>query len=362
MNKTSYYLSFCLLAVGSMAFTACNDEWKDEQYANYVSLKAPLNTSGTSVGVTTVYVPWTRVDETGNPLYGKEGMSHYDLPVIVAGTCANPNNLKVNIAHSDTLDILNEERFGHRTEIYYKDMWNFAEVPSTVDIAAGESTGLLNIKLDFNKNGGIDLADRYVLPLTVAPGAGYEKNPRKHYATAMLRILPYNSFSGVFQATNLLYSITNEAGKEEGSPAGMVTVQTYTCGQNKVFFYAGTNNEQSLLRKNFRIYAEFTRQPGFEPSTEVADRGTVRLYVDESENSEMNFRQVGVANYKILVAEDPVMTYVVRHTLIVQDIEYYYTDTKAAPGSPVNYKIKGTMTMERRLNTQMAEEDQIMWD
>lgn len=362
MNKITTVFSFCMLALGGAVLTSCNDDWKEEQYAHYISFKAPLATSGTSVGVTTVYVPWTRLDDELKPLYGAEGLSHYELPVLVAGSTTNPSDLNVKIAHSDTLDVLNVERFGHRAEIYYKDMSDFAEVPGSVKIPAGKDVALLKIKLDFNKNGGIDLIDRYVLPLKVVPGQGYERNPRKNYATAMLRILPYNDFTGICQATNLLYNLCDDRGNPEGVSTGMNTVQTYACGENKVFFYAGTIDERSLLRKYFRIYAEFTPQPGFTPSDEIAARGTVSLYVDSSENPELNFRQVGEAQYMILTSDDPVQTYIQRRTLVVSDINYYYTDSKSSLGSNINYVIKGTMTMERKLNTQMPVEDQIVWD
>ena len=56
------------------------------------------------------------------------------------------------------------------------------------------------------------------------------------------------------------------------------------------------------------------------------------------------------------------LNYVIRRTLVLQDIEYYYTDTKTAPGTSVTFKVFGGMTMERKLNTQMPEEDQIMWE
>lgn len=363
MFKIKTLLSFGLLAAVAMpVLTSCNDDWKEEQYENYISFKAPLDGSGAAVGVTTVYVPYTRRDADNNAVYGNEGLSNYKLPVIVAGSTHNPNNVTVNIAHSDTLDILNIERFGHRSEIYYQDMWDFAEVPSQLFIPEGQDVTLLDIKLDFTKNGGIDLIDRYVLPLTIAPGNGYERNPRKNYATAMLRILPYTAFSGIYQAQNLLYDLVNEDGTLSGDATGMETVQLYTCGERKVFFYAGTNTERSLLRKNFRVYGEFFPDNDFVPSADVKAQGTLTLYVDPSENPELNFVQVGQAQYKVLEAMDAVQTYIMRRTLVIQDIEYYYTDTKSAPGTVIDYQVKGSMTMERMLNTQMPEEDQIMWD
>ena len=71
----------CHLAF-SVALTSCNDEWKDEQYEKYISFKAPLDDNG----VTAVYVPYSRHNDDGSLMFGSEGKSSYDLPVIVAGT------------------------------------------------------------------------------------------------------------------------------------------------------------------------------------------------------------------------------------------------------------------------------------
>ena len=213
-----------------------------------ISFKAPLDTKGSSVGVTTVYVPFTRYNDQGEPLYGSEGESHYQLPVIVSGSTSNPDNLTVNIAHSDTLPILNMERFSTREALWYVDMWDYADVPTTINISEGQDVALLNIRLHLS---GIDLSDRYLLPITVADGAGYKRNPRKNYATAMLRILPYTDYSGVYQAGNLRFYIVS-GGITDPEPGAMETVQTYTVDQNTVFFYAGSFNESSLLRKTLK--------------------------------------------------------------------------------------------------------------
>ena len=139
------------------ALTACNDEWTEEQYTQYVSFKAPLDTEGSSVGVTTVYVPYTRVDENGNPIYGENGLSSYNLPVIISGSTENDRDVTAHVAHSDTLQTLNIERFNMRSELWYNDMSQFASYPESIVIPKGQNIGLLPISLDFR---GIDLNDR----------------------------------------------------------------------------------------------------------------------------------------------------------------------------------------------------------
>lgn len=335
---------------GAMMATSCNDEWTDEQYEQYVSFKAPLDTEGSSVGVTTVYVPYTRVDAEGQAKYGEEGLSSYDLPVIISGSTHNSRDLTVHVAHSDTLDILNVERFSTRSELYYIDMSDYASYPETLEIPKGQDIGLLNIQFDFR---GIDLTDRYVLPLTVVekPEYGYERNPRKNYATAMLRVLPYTTYSGEYQATNVKFYIVS-GGVTDNEPGAMTAVQTYVVDENTVFFYAGTFNENSLLRKEYKVFARF------EPYEQGGTRGTVTFYTD---NERMNFVQNKVATFTIIEQDDEVQSYIMRRTVIVNDVDYTFTDYSTAPGSEITYNVNGTMSMERKLNTQMPEEDQIIF-
>lgn len=354
MKFTTIYKTL-LLGVATVtaltAATSCNDEWKDEQYEQYAGFKAPLDVTGNSVGVTTVYVPFTRYDEQGNPRYGEEGMSSYDLPVIISGSTVNSRDRNIHFEHSDTLDILNMARFSTRTELWYKDMSDYASYPKTLLVPKGESKGLLPVKLDFR---GIDLSDRYVLPITVVehPEDGCIRNPRKNYATAMLRILPFTDYSGVFQAANVKFYVVS-GGVTDDEPGAMKTVQTYVVDANTVFFYAGTFDENSLLRKDYKVYARF------EPYEVGGTRGTVTFYTD---NERMEFVQNKLATYTIIEQDDEVQSYIMRRTLIINDIDYTFNDYSTAQGSVITYKIQGNMTMERKLNTQMPIEDQIIFE
>lgn len=339
-------LTYCVLGSAALSFSSCNDDWNEEQYQHYIGFVAPLDTEGNNVGVTSVYVPLTRLDESGNPLYGEAGLSHYELPVQVSGSTIHPGDITVNIVRSDTLDYLNPARFSNRTDIWFKDMTPYAEYPSKITIPGGKDIALLKIKLDFRN---LDLIDKYVLPLTVDDPM---RNPLKNFATAMLRILPYTDFSGIYQATNLKYYLVEKNGKDNEEPGAMNTVQTYAVSDNQVFFYAGTINEESQIRKDFKIFAEFIADEA------DSSRGRVVLTADTN-NPEMAFEQVSEAHYTILEVDDEVQSYIKRKTVIVNGIDYKYSDTKTAPGTSINYHIKGTMTMERKLNTQKPEEDQI---
>lgn len=353
MTFSKLYKAVLIGTVGALTLStaACNDDWDDEQYSQYVSFKAPLNTEGSSVGVTTIYVPYTRVNDEGQPVYGEQGLSSYNLPLIVSGSTDNARDITAHVAHSDTLDILNFERFGNRSEIWYNDMSAYASYPESVVIPKGQNIGLLPVSLDFR---GIDLNDRYVLPITIVekPEDGCFRNPRKNYATAMLRILPYTDYSGVFQAGNIKFYLMS-GGVADEDPGALTTVQTYVVDENTVFFYAGTFNENSLLRANFKVFAKF------HPLNESGTLGTVELY---AENEKMEFVQNGVATYNIIEQEDEVQSYILRRTLIISEIDYTFNDYMTAAGSEITYNVKGNMTMERKLNTQMPEEYQIIFE
>lgn len=353
MTFSKLYKAVLIGTVGALTLStaACNDDWEDEQYSQYVSFKAPLNTEGSSVGVTTIYVPYTRVNDEDQPVYGEQGLSSYNLPLIVSGSTDNARDITAHVAHSDTLDILNFERFGNRSEIWYNDMSAYASYPESVVIPKGENIGLLPVSLDFR---GIDLNDRYVLPITIVekPEDGCFRNPRKNYATAMLRILPYTDYSGVFQAGNIKFYLMS-GGVADEEPGALTTVQTYVVDENTVFFYAGTFNENSLLRANFKVFAKF------HPLNESGTLGTVELY---AENEKMEFVQNGVATYNIIEQEDEVQSYILRRTLIISEIDYTFNDYMTAAGSEITYNVKGNMTMERKLNTQMPEEYQIIFE
>lgn len=112
MRKYNIISKYLLTGCAAMMLAAsCTEITDDEQYEHYISFKAPLDTEGSSVGVTTVYVPFTRVDADGNPKFGGTGLSEYKLPVMVSGTTVTPGDIEVRIVPSDTLETLNRERF-----------------------------------------------------------------------------------------------------------------------------------------------------------------------------------------------------------------------------------------------------------
>ena len=338
-----------LLLLAIPFLTACNDEWKEEQYQHFISFKAPLNDNG----VTSVYVPFTRHNDDGQPLYGRTGVSHYELPVIVSGTTHNDRDLVIQFGHSDTLDILNVERFGspsYRSDIvdlYYKDMSQFASYPATLSIPKGQDVALLKIQFDFN---GIDLKDKWVLPIEIKDDDSYTPHPRKNYAKAMLRVYPYNDYSGNYSATTL--TITNA--DDPTNATGMETARGYVVDENTIFFYAGNIDETRVDRQNYKVFFKFV------PDENNPNIGHVEL---SSDNAEKNgFVNSGKASYRIYEQADEVQPWLLHRYVIISGIEYNYTDYTSVDGYPMEYTVKGILTLERQLNTQIPNEDQaIQW-
>lgn len=320
-----------LLAAMLVAPLSCNDEWKSEQYEHYISFKAPIDDNGVS-----------RISVR----YKSNGYVTYRLPVIVSGSTTNDKNLTVHVAvDPDTLKKLNAERFQSRTDFYFKELEaKYFKAPETVDIKAGEDIGLLDI--DFSL-AGIDLTDKWVLPLTVVddPSYGYTSNPRKHYKKALLYVVPFNDYSGTYGATALKTYFT---GYEDQAALVKSELPTYVVDENTIFFYAGTVDENRIDRSLYKVYAEFD-----------STAKSVKLY---AKNPDMEFVESSNATFSISETMDATRPYLLHRYVIISQIGYSYTDYTSTPGQKIEYTVTGGITMERQINTQIPDEDQaIVW-
>lgn len=346
-------ISILLASVfGLMALTtSCNDEWTEEQYEHYISFKAPLDDKG---GVTSVYVPFTRHNENGEALYGR-GLSSRLLPMIVSGTTKNDRDFTVKVAHdTDTLGILNYEWFQGRTDLYYKDMSDYATYPSTVQFKSGEDVSLLDIRFDFNN---LDMTEKWVLPIMVVDDgtSPFESHPRKHYGKALLRVFPYNDYSGDYSAATLLVKSSpteEDLATQDGS--GQETARLYVVSEDEVFFYAGTIDEDRTDRHNYKIYAKFIKKVNTDGSIDE-NSGTVEL---RAENDEIQFKVNKQATYKIYDKMDDIKPYLNHHYVIISDIDYTFRDYTLMKDMDMWYNATGTLTLERQINTQIPLEDQ----
>lgn len=328
--------------------TACNSEWEEEQYEHYISFRSPLD----SKGVTNIYVPYTR---KGN----EEGKSNYQLPVIVSGSLHNDKNITVHVAHDpDTLQTLNLARYATRTDLFYKDMngeQTYATYPETAQIKAGEDVGLLDINFDFK---GIDMSEKWVLPLEIAddPSYGYQSHPRKNYAKAILRIFPFNAYSGDYAGTLLTNKVVmgyDEHNKpiETTESITRSLVRGYVIDEQSIFIYAGIVDEDYTDRKKYKIKFKFNGDTN----------GTVTLSCDNAEEIGFEVAEGVIPSFRISSTIDEKRPYLEHRYVIINNVDYYFNYIPAE-GAKIRYHVKGTITLSRDINTQIPDEDQaIEW-
>ncbi|MCU4164419.1 DUF4973 domain-containing protein [Carboxylicivirga caseinilyticus] len=326
--KNIYQILF-LLGILVM-YSACNDEWEDEQYVHYVSFKAPLDDNG----VTPVYVR-----------YKADGAVTYQLPLIVSGSKDNDQNLQIHIGvDTDTLTDHNYARFQSREELYYRELGSeYFEMPTTVDIQSGENTSLLNIDYSL-KN--IDLVDKWILPLTILDDASYNytANPNMHYRKALLRIMPFNDYSGSYSSTALSIYLK---GYEEEAAIVRNTTMFYVVDESSAFFYAGTVDEDNIDRGHYKIVATFNSD------------NTVTL---SASDPNINFVSNSVPEFSVEETPNYDYPYIIDRYLTISNIDYNFTDYTSVVGAEINYTVRGTVILHRSINTQIPDEDQaIEW-
>ena len=337
------------LAATAMAGVSCNDEWTEEQYEHYISFSTQLN----DVGTTDIYVPYTRHDENGDPMYG-EGLSSYELPLLFTGTTDNTRDITVHVEHSDTLNDLNLARFATRTDLYYADMGaeglTYASYPETMVIEKGKNKGLLDLRFDFH---GIDMAEKWVLPIQVAddPSYGYQSHPRKNYAQAILRVFPFNDYSGEYSGTGVTNKVVLPDGSETTESITKETIRGYVVDDKTIFTYAGIVDEDYTDRRLYKIKFTFNGETN----------GTVTISCDNAEEIGFEVNPDVTASFRISSSMDDVQPYLEHRYVIINNIDYWYNYIPSE-GTAIRYHVQGTMTVARDINTQIPDEDQaIQW-
>lgn len=329
----------------TLILASCEDYWKGEQYEHFVSFKAPTDNST----VTRIRVKF------------KEDGVCYKLPLLVSGTTNNDKDLDVHVkVDNDTLSIYNREHFGdEHPELWYRQLEEnrFLFNPIT-HIPAGENTSLIDIHLDFN---GIDLSDNWVLPLIIEddPSYDYQSHPRLGYNNALLWLTPFNDYSGNYQATALNVKINGDTKR-----LPLEKRESYVVDENSIFFYAGAIDESREDRKLFKLKATFQKDPSFIPEegSELTQKGTVSLEVMNNAAG-VDFFIYGNPTYEIKERMDSETPTTMIRTLTIKDLSYTFNDPKRVEGEIVSYQVDGSMTMERRINTTIPDEEYaIEWD
>lgn len=332
MKKNIYHLFIAFIS--AICCVSCNNEWESEQYSQFVSLKAEPN----SEGVTFAYMR-----------YNPQGKVTYNLPVVISGSTPNSQNRTVHIGLDlDTLAVLNRERFGHQQALYFKvPAPNYYTFPETIEIPAGQSTALVPVEFTL---GDLDQSDKWVLPLTVLddPSYNYKANPRKSYKKALLRINPYNDYSGTYSGTLLKVILEGDV----NNPLYLGEYRTYVADDKTIFLYAGSKNIDSEDRKQYKIFIQFT--------DEKVDllNNKLKIYTD---NPNIKLNVVGQPSYSKTEAMDAALPYL-KHVYITLNLQYNFVDYTSVPGTVINYTVTGSMSMQRDLNTLIPDLDQqIQW-
>ena len=155
--KKVYILGIMLCAC--TLFNSCNDEWNEELYREMISFKAPIGSNG----VHDIYVR-----------YQSDGSGAFQLPVIV--------------------NRLNQEKYLDRRDLWYKQLpERFYSFPTenVCHIPAGKNVQTYDI--DFHLE-GLDLNEKWVLPLMIDKDPSYAQNVRKGYYKALLNIHLFNDY------------------------------------------------------------------------------------------------------------------------------------------------------------------------
>lgn len=334
MKKIHTYI--VTLFVALVSFSACNDEWEDELYVHMVSLKAPINNGE----VSSIYVR-----------YKPNGEVIYDLPVLISGSTPLDKTLDVRIAvDPDTLTALNEANYhDQRRDLWYEllPQTNYEFPSTTCHIPAGSRKELFPIKFKFS---GMNLSKEWVLPLTIEEDPSYVTNKRKGWRKALLHVLPFNDYSGNYSATamNIYFAESSD------DPLVVDSRRAHVVDENTVFFYAGTKEDDAIDREAYKINVKFET-----PTEQTKTRKKGNLTITAN-NPDINFRVSGQPTYEIWDETDSNQPYLL-HRYYVLYINYTYDDITTSE-VPTSYRAEGSLTMERKINILIPDEDQaILW-
>ncbi|WP_173002921.1 DUF4973 domain-containing protein [Chitinophaga sp. SYP-B3965] len=312
--KYLYYL--CLLIV----ISACNKEWEEELFTKYVAFGKN--------GVVQVYVKYK--EQGGNiPL---------KIPVVLSGSTTNNTDISISIAlDKDTLTNLNFDRFRLREDLYFKELpaeyYSFKTLTAT--IPKGSNTGYVTVDLKLD---GIDLVNKYILPLEIVSSSAYTPSILKHYKKSLITIIPFNDFSGRYSVAGAVWDRT----KNENGQTALTTPyrNTWVVNEKAVFFYAGVTEEEAVDRAGYKISATFNAD-----STVTLTSGNPAIHFVQQKGT-----------YTVSKRMDEVQPYLEK-TYTTVYLEYHYDDI-TNPAFPLKYRFAGSMVLEKVKNIQIPEEEQ----
>ena len=165
----------------------------------------------------------------------------------------------------------------------------------------------------------------------------------------MPRVIPFNDYSGSYSTSTMEVYIRNADGSTDNKPMVSNNRTAYVVDNNTIFFYAGLMSEDLSRdsRELYKIYVRFNEE----------DK-SLSLWADDEKK--IGFKLYGTPAYSVTEAMDATRPYL-KHRYVSFTIEYDFKDVTSR-NQEVLYKVKGTMLLERNLNTQIPDEDQqIEW-
>ena len=76
----------------------------------------------------------------------------------------------------------------------------------------------------------------------------------------------------------------------------------------------------------------------------------------------MEFQSNNTPTFTISEEMDATLPYLLRRTIVVEGISFYFTDYSSSDLVDYDFTVQGSLTMERQINTQIPDEDQaIEW-
>jgi hypothetical protein len=320
MKKIFFY---SIIALFTVSFLACENEWEGEQYEKYVSFVRS--------GYTETYLNSSNTDG---------GVVHYKIPIEVCGSTTNDRDVIVTVElDPDTLAKYNHEMFYKRREdLYYRLLdeqhYSFPK-GKTVTIPAGKDVACLDV--DFRIN-DLNLVEKYIFPLKIVSTSEYIPSPKKWYKKTLMRIIPFNYFSGTYSAGAAMIKAEGSAGE----PTSVANREMRVVSDSTVFFYAGLCEENARDRYTYKVQVHFN--PDY-------------TLTFDADSAQIEFTPVaGKCIWEVKEEMDVLQPHLMIRT-VTMNLEYSYKEV-ANPSNPVKYNVSGSYTLERRRNTQIPEEDQ----
>ena len=202
------------------------------------------------------------------------------------------------------------------------------------------------------------MSEKWVLPLQIVDDASYNyvAHPRKDYAKAILRIFPFNDYSGDHSGTGITNKVVtgyDGDGKpiETAESITKSSIRGYVIDEQTIFTYAGIVDEDYTDRRKYKIKFAFNGETN----------GSVTISCDNAEEIGFELNKDVTPSFRISSSMDDAKPYLEHRYVIINNVDYYFNYIPVE-GTIIRYHVKGTLTLSRDINTQIPDEDQaIEW-